>query len=107
LILVGGQVLPLVLLILGLASIPGPWPWWALVPTALAMSASYYPRLAAVGRFRQSRVGAGLHPLGVLVLVMIQWYAFARKMLGRPANWKGRLYPARPILESAHWERPS
>ena len=33
-----------------------------------------------------------LHPLGVLVLVAIQWYAFARNLAGRPSAWKGRLY---------------
>jgi ribosome-associated protein len=40
---------------------------------------------------------------GVLVLVMIQWCAFA-KMSGRSAHCKGRPYPARLIWESAHWE---
>jgi hypothetical protein len=106
LILVGGQMLPLLLLILGMASIPRPWPWWGLVLAALATSASFYPRLRAVGRFRQSKVGAVCHPLGVVVLVMIQWYALTRTLLGRPANWKGRPYPARTILESAQQERP-
>jgi hypothetical protein len=94
-ILIGGQVLPTVLLAAGLAAIPRPWPWWAIGLSALAVAASYYPRLAAVRRFRQSLLGALLHPLGILVLLTIQWYAFARNLAGRPATWKGRPYPAR------------
>ena len=30
--------------------------------------------------------------LGVLLLVSIQWYALARRLVGRPATWKGRSY---------------
>jgi hypothetical protein len=94
-ILLGGQVLPTILLAAGLASIPHPWPSWMVGLSGLAVAASYYPRLAAVRRFRQSLVGALLHPLGILVLLTIQWYAFARNLAGRPATWKGRPYPAR------------
>jgi Glycosyl transferase family 2 len=91
LLLIGGQVLPVALL--GLA----PWlPRPAVALTIPAAIAAYLPRLIAVGRFRQSLAGAVLHPLGVLVLVAIQWYAFVRDALGRPATWKGRPYPARP-----------
>jgi hypothetical protein len=35
-----------------------------------------------------------LHPLTVLVALAIQWTALVRWMLGRPAGWKGRAYPA-------------
>ena len=98
-------MLPLVLLGLGFASIPGAWPAWGLAMAAIALAASYYPRLAAVRRFRQSLAGGILHPVGIFLLVAIQWYALARNQLGRPANWKGRAYPARPVLEAAHVER--
>ena len=40
---------------------------WVLALAALGVAAAYYPRLAAVGRFRQSLLGAFLHPMGVLV----------------------------------------
>jgi hypothetical protein len=30
----------------------------------------------------------------VLVALAIQWTALARGLLGRPAGWKGRAYPA-------------
>lgn len=91
-LLFGGQVLPL-LLLLGAGNLqltPA-----AFVAAALATTASYIPRVVGVFRFRQSPVGALLHPLGVLTLLAIQWYALARDTLGRPATWKGRPYPAR------------
>jgi len=93
LLLFGGQVLPLLLAGLG--------PALGLSPTdrriAVAAAAlAYLPRLVAVGRFRQPLSGAILHPLGVLILLAIQWYALGRDALGRPATWKGRPYPARP-----------
>jgi hypothetical protein len=87
LLLLGGGVLPL-----GLA-LAAPWLPPAAAPLALAATVLLYsPRLAAMRRFRQSPLGAALHPLGVAVLVAIQWYALLRAMLGKPAAWKGRLY---------------
>jgi hypothetical protein len=38
----------------------------------VAVAVSYYPRLAAARRFRQSMLGAALHLLGILVLLAIQ-----------------------------------
>jgi hypothetical protein len=105
LVLVGGQVLPVVLLLIGLAAVPAPWPRYTLALAALAVLSAYYPRVAAVRRFRQSKVGALFHPLGVLLLVFIQWYAFLRSKLGRPSSWKGRAYPARPLLIPAPVEQ--
>jgi hypothetical protein len=81
LLLLGGQVLPFILL----ASSPSPL---ALIGTA----AAFLPRLIAVARFRQSLLGALLHPLGVCALVAIQWFAFIRSLRQRPAVWKGRSY---------------
>jgi hypothetical protein len=89
LVLLGGQVLPFVLL-----AFPGSPAARALA--AAAALAACLPRWAAAVRFRQSALGAVSHPLGVLVLVAIQWYAFARDRLGRPAAWKGRTYARRP-----------
>ena len=81
LLLLGGQVLPFILL----ASSPSPL---ALIGTA----AAFLPRLIAVARFRQSLLGALLHPLGICALVAIQWFAFIRSLRQRPAVWKGRSY---------------
>jgi hypothetical protein len=88
LLLLGGQVLPLVLL---------PVAWTApdaKVLAAMGVVLLFSARLAGMRRFRQSLLGAALHPLGVLVLVAIQWYGLLRALLGRPAGWKGRLYGA-------------
>ena len=47
-----------------------------------------------------------LHPLGILVLLTIQWYAFARNLAGRPATWKGRPYVAGQVFDSTRLEQP-
>ncbi len=83
LLLLGGQVLPLVLL----ASAPSPL-------AIIATIAAFLPRLIAVARFRQSFLGALLHPVGVAILVAIQWASFLRTLRRRPAVWKGRSYSA-------------
>ncbi len=83
LLLLGGQVLPLVLL----AFAPS-------LVTVIATIAVFLPRLVAVVRFRQSFLGALLHPVGICVLVAIQWLALLRTLLRRPAVWKGRAYSA-------------
>jgi hypothetical protein len=81
LLLLAGQVLPLVLLVRW----PGPL-------TALATLASYLPRLLSIRHFRQDWRGALLHPLGVIVLLVLQWYALAAKLAGLRATWKERSY---------------
>lgn len=84
-LLLGGQVVPLLLL----ATAPS---WLALVGTV----AAYLPRFVGVARFRQSFLGALLHPAGICVLVSLQWFAFLRSLCKRPAIWKGRSYPLIP-----------
>lgn len=80
-LLFGGQVLPLCLLILA----PSPL-------AVLGTIATFLPRLIAVARFRQSRLAALLHPVGICALLAIQWFAFIRFLRQRPAVWKGRAY---------------
>jgi hypothetical protein len=80
LVLLGGQVLPAVLLA------------WGDRLAWVALALAYAPRLAGVVRFRQSLGGALLHPVGVWLLIAIQWYALARSLLRRPSAWKGRQY---------------
>jgi hypothetical protein len=87
LLLLGGQVLPLCLLVT------------ALSPLALAFAitgtiAMFLPRVLAVARFRQPLLGALLHPAGICALLAIQWFAFLRSLRQRPAIWKGRSYSA-------------
>jgi hypothetical protein len=58
----------------------------------LAVAASYVPRLLAVRRFRQPVGSAVLHPVGVAVLLVLQWYALGMQVLGRPVAWRARNY---------------
>lgn len=82
--------------------IGGQCAWVAMLPAAIAGTAS----VTAVGiaaaasmttrvlldlRFGQSLLAASLHPAGVLGLVSIQWYALARRLIGRPVAWKDRV----------------
>jgi hypothetical protein len=59
---------------------------------ALAVVGSYLPRLIAVRRFKQPWMSAVLHPVVILMLLGIQWYALTRQMLGRPVAWRDRSY---------------
>jgi glycosyltransferase involved in cell wall biosynthesis len=89
LLLFGGHVLPVLLLPLAT--------WmknWQIGCVIGAIIISYLPRLAATIRFRQSWFGAIFHPVGILCLLAIQWYAVAREWIGKPVGWKGRAHPA-------------
>ena len=89
-----GQVAPPVLLVLTLlGALPADV---LLLPAVLGSLAAWLPRLAAVRRFRQPLDGALLHPLAILVFLVLQWIALGRKLLGRPAGWKGRAYRPSP-----------
>jgi hypothetical protein len=59
----------------------------------IALVASYAPRLVAARRFKQSMLSALLHPLEMLLMLMVQWLAFARTAIGRPVAWRAREYP--------------
>ena len=47
-------------------------------------------------RFGQSLLTVLLHPLGVVVLVGLQWLALALRLLRRPVLWKGRGVASNP-----------
>jgi hypothetical protein len=83
LLLLGGQVLPLFLLMFA----PSPL-------ALLAVAAIFSPRVLAIARFRQPPLGALLHPFAICALLAIQWAAFFRSLRLRPAVWKGRAYPS-------------
>ncbi|MCX6979568.1 MAG: glycosyltransferase family 2 protein [Verrucomicrobia bacterium] len=85
LLLLGGQVLPFALLAFAKSAL-------ALTFAIIGTVAAFLPRLIAIVRFRQSILGALLHPVGICALVAIQWFAFFRSLLKRPATWKGREY---------------
>jgi glycosyltransferase involved in cell wall biosynthesis len=66
--------------------------WLALHASLLSLAV----RFEAAWAFRQSWLGAALHPLGALVLLAIQWYAACRSWIGKPVGWKGRSHPGEP-----------
>lgn len=88
-LLAGGHVLPFVLLATGAGTTTS-----LTVPLAatLAAALSLAARLSTALLFRQSLIGALLHPVGVAVLLAIQWSALLRARLGRPVPWRGRTY---------------
>ncbi|AXC12957.1 Glycosyltransferases involved in cell wall biogenesis [Acidisarcina polymorpha] len=88
-----GQIAPLLLAVailitpLSVIGVIRPWIFAAVL-------ASLLPRLVAVMRFRQRLMSAVLHPIGIAVLLALQWYAFFRKLAGQQATWKDRVYNA-------------
>jgi hypothetical protein len=82
LILAGGAILPWLLLV-----IRGP-----SLAVGAACACGPLTRLILAARFRQSIIGALLHPLGVAALLLLQWIALLRAALGRKATWRGRAY---------------
>ena len=85
----GGQVIPFLLLpVLALTDMPGE----ALKLDALACLCSWLTRFAVAGKDGSSTLGAALHPLGIAILLAIQWSARLDRLRGRPAAWRGRTY---------------
>lgn len=65
-----------------------------VVFAASAVALSYLPRVVQQKRFRHDSRSTALHPIGVATLLVLQWTAFGRKLLRRPAAWKARTYLA-------------
>jgi hypothetical protein len=86
LFLLAGQALPFVLL-----TAPD-LPLTARLAALAACGAALAPRLAASARFQQPIGSALLQPMGIIVLIAVQWFAFVRALRGRPARWRGREY---------------
>ncbi len=81
-LLAGGQVAPFVLLALA-----GPSP-----VAVAAVVLAWLPRLLMALRFRQPLDSAVLHPIGITVLLVLQWTALVRHWRRVPSSWKGRSY---------------
>jgi hypothetical protein len=100
LVLILGQVVPsLVLALLALAGVAfllmsgvslsgGAFLGWILGGVFCA----FLPRILGLFRFRQDWRGALLHPLAILVLLCVQWYALLRKVRGGAVSWRDRVY---------------
>jgi glycosyltransferase involved in cell wall biosynthesis len=86
-LLLAGYVLPPALVVLG-AVTTARGTWWdlALAATGIALAT----RVVLAIRFRQSIIGALLHPIGIATLLAIQWYAWFLRLAGRGVEWKDR-----------------
>ncbi|MFM8413451.1 MAG: glycosyltransferase family 2 protein [Planctomycetota bacterium] len=89
-LLLGGQVLPVVFAGWGLATGFAGWPAGGPAVALAAAAVAYVPRLLDALRFRQSLTSAIAHPVGIVVFLAIQWVALARKTLGLQTTWRGR-----------------
>lgn len=58
----------------------------------LALALTYLGRVCSMRRFHQPALSVALHPLGILLLLAIQWHAFLRHLTGTKEAWKGRSY---------------
>jgi hypothetical protein len=83
-----GEVLPLPMLVWA-AVLQDQMPFRGFL---LALLLGYAIRVISAWRYRQSWLGVALHPLGVLLLLVLQWGAFFRKLFRVPATWKDRAY---------------
>lgn len=86
-LLLGGGPLPAALLAIGAVTAPQSG-WWRVAVAATAVGLAV--RILLAVRFRQSMIGALLHPVGVSLLVAIQWYAWTLRRAGRGVAWKDR-----------------
>ena len=87
-----GYIIPLIVLVYGIAVTS--WSLIGLVIVCYLIGVA--PRMLAAWRFSQSCVSALLHPIGLLILLGIQWYAALRAWVNRPIEWKGRTQPCLP-----------
>ena len=58
----------------------------------VAIAGAWLPRALAAARFKQDWRGALVHPVGIVLLLAVQWYALGRKLLGGAVSWKERSY---------------
>jgi len=89
-LLLVGQVLPIAMIVVSLQL-------KYVLPLRLALLAlvlGYGIRCFSAWRFRQSWLSVLLNPVGVVVLLLLQWYALLRKLLRLPVEWKLRSYQA-------------
>lgn len=86
----GGHVLPW--LLAPVAWVAGETQALHLLGLAIVCSMGYRALLGF--RFRQNLAGILLHPVGVVLMLAIQWAALLGKRRGRAATWRGRTYPS-------------
>jgi hypothetical protein len=86
-LLLGGHVLPLLMLVVGFLR---DWPMAVLAMAAAGAIFTLCARVLLAFRYAHPPLAVLLFPLGAAVLVAIQWHALLRRLRGRRPNWKGR-----------------
>jgi hypothetical protein len=64
---------------------------WLIFGAALLLNSA--TRFLLARRFDQSAIGSLLHPVAIVLLLSVQWYAIGLAILGKPVGWKGREKP--------------
>ncbi len=90
-VLMLGQVLPFVTLVWLIATRQRLVAFQAVF-LFVAVAAAWGPRVLAAYRYKQKLRSAWLHPVGVTVLLVLQWFALGRKLTGGAVSWKARSY---------------
>lgn len=86
-VLMGGIVLPWIVLPIAVAAQDGT----AVAMSVTAIAIAYVPRVINAAAFRQSWVGALLHPLSIFVFLLLQWVALFGSIVGWRPRWRGRV----------------
>jgi glycosyltransferase involved in cell wall biosynthesis len=89
-----GQVLPFALLVFVLVN--GEPTAHLLWPALFAVVFAQNVRFDVQRRFRTDPIGLPLHPVAIVLLLAVQWYAVWRALVGKPVGWKGRTPPTAP-----------
>ena len=84
-LLLGGHVLPWILLIAGVFANFYAW------PVLLACGLSALANVAIAIRFKQGIGAVVTRPFGVATLVVVQWVALGLRLTGWKASWRGRV----------------
>lgn len=59
------------------------------IVAAAAVLINVFQRALLAARFRQSNLGAILHPVSIIMMTLVQWHSYALHLLG-VRSWKGR-----------------
>jgi len=89
-----GHVLPW--LVLGALALRGSLLSLPAAVAAAAVLVSLSQRLLLARTFRQSRLSALLHPVGVTMMTLVQWHSYVLALTGR-RGWKGRTLASQPL----------
>jgi len=89
-LLLGGFVLPWVMIGLWAGGLLGETAEWQRVVLWGAWLMTAMTALGTMFRFDQPWLSGIGRPIGVAILVAIQWYALWRKALGKNSTWRGR-----------------